>query len=130
LKSAEKNGFRLTPLDAGLAILAIGAFVASVSLAHAKTGEPKVIIEGEKQQWVYSLDDAVRIDVKGPLGTTIVEIGGGFVHIDYSPCSNQICVASGGIRLPGSWIACLPNRVFVRIEGSNVGTGEIDAVVK
>ena len=32
-----------------------------------------------------------------------------------SDCRDEVCVAMGEISRPTGWIACLPNRVFVRI---------------
>ncbi|GAK48874.1 hypothetical protein U14_00085 [Candidatus Moduliflexus flocculans] len=57
--------------------------------------------------------------VPGPLGTTIVEIHDGHVHVAESPCSNKLCVKTGRIHLTGQLIACLPNKVVVRIVGND-----------
>jgi hypothetical protein len=34
-----------------------------------------------------------------------------------SPCPDKICVAAGAIVRTGQFIACLPNRVSVTLEG-------------
>ena len=44
-----------------------------------------------------------------------------------SPCSGQTCVAAGALHKNGQWTACLPNRVFILIEGAE-GEDAIDAV--
>ena len=59
------------------------------------------------------------IAVPGPLGTTVVEIHDGHVHVAESPCSNKLCVKTGRIHLTGQLIACLPNKVVVRIVGND-----------
>ncbi|MFA6505053.1 MAG: NusG domain II-containing protein, partial [Treponemataceae bacterium] len=57
--------------------------------------------------------------VKGEIGETVVHIHDGKASVESSPCSNQTCVAAGSIDSNGQWVACLPNGVFVRIEGSS-----------
>ena len=57
-------------------------------------------------------------EVKGPLGITEVEIKKGQVRIVKSPCKNKVCIKSGYIRYADRLVACIPNRVVVRIVGS------------
>jgi hypothetical protein len=57
--------------------------------------------------------------VKGPLGETVVVISGGKARVEDSPCPDKLCVHMPAISKPGQWIACLPNRVFVRVRGSS-----------
>ncbi|MDI6892182.1 MAG: NusG domain II-containing protein [Actinomycetota bacterium] len=67
-----------------------------------------------------------RIEIEGPLGTSLVEINGGKVRMLTSPCPNKICVGQGWIEGPNQVIVCAPNRVIVKIAG---GRGdELDAV--
>jgi hypothetical protein len=57
------------------------------------------------------------------LGDTLVEIRGKAVFIEASPCRNKTCIAAGSIDKPGQWLACLPNEVFVSIEGRRADEG-------
>jgi len=66
--------------------------------------------------------------VPGPLGKTIVEIHDGHVHVSDSPCSNKLCVNTGRIKMTGQLIACLPNKVVVRIVGD--GDAPYDALTQ
>jgi len=45
--------------------------------------------------------------------------------VEDSPCRDKICVLGGWISHSGEWLACLPNSVFVRVEGAD--TGPVDA---
>ena len=45
-----------------------------------------------------------------------------------SPCSNRICVQSPPLWREGDWAACLPNQVFLRIEGAPSYKDEFDAI--
>ena len=112
--------FRLKPFD--WVSLAAAVLVTAASFFYVYAGslgspDTVVVIEGGGRSWVFPADAEEEVAVSGPLGTTIVRLGGGAVHVHSSPCDNQTCVAAGEIRRSGQWIACLPNAVFVRIEG-------------
>lgn len=79
--------------------------------------EKQVVIESSHETWIYDINDDMIIDIPGPLGDTEVVIQDGSVHVHDSPCRNKICVSTGEIKRTGQWIICLPNDVFVRIEG-------------
>jgi len=81
-------------------------------------GAPMIVIISNSREWTFPLDATGSVDVPGPLGTTKVVFGGGMVHIDFSPCPTESCVAMGGISRVGQWLACLPNQVLVRIKGN------------
>ena len=80
----------------------------------------QVLIEGQTQKWIFPLETEETINVKGPLGTTVVRIHENQAWVESSPCDNQICVAAGHLHRNGEFAACLPNNVFVMIEGSDV----------
>ena len=58
-----------------------------------------------------------------------VEVRKGRVAVTRSNCPGEDCVHSGWISQPGRSIVCLPNRVEVRIEGSNA-EDDVDAVIR
>jgi hypothetical protein len=119
---------RLRPLDAAAVLLALALFLVSLTLTVAQNAERKIVrIQGAGDEWVYPLDAEVEVDVPGPLGLTHVNISEGSVWVSESPCTEKICIATGAVSRAGAWIACLPNRVFVQVEG--VADGEVDQVV-
>jgi hypothetical protein len=123
-----KNRLRLKPLD--FAVLAVALALTLCSALTVYSGaesEARVVIQGSGRSWIFPLEAEERIAVPGPLGETVVEIGGGRVMVLSSPCTNQTCVAAGHIRRPGNWTACLPNKVLVSIEGKEDEDGTIDA---
>jgi hypothetical protein len=77
-----------------------------------------VAIEASGTQWIYPLGADRRETVHGPLGDTIVVISAGRAKVEDSPCPDKLCVHMPAISRPGQWIACLPNRVFIRVRGS------------
>ncbi len=109
---------RLKPLDFPallLALLAVGS--SAVSAYSGGPKNPDVIIEASGQTWIYPLREDRQVAVAGPLGGELIAIQDGKAFVVTSPCPNQICIQQGRISRPGQWIACLPNRIFIRIGG-------------
>jgi hypothetical protein len=117
-RSTMKIKALLKPMDFAVLALSLAMTLGSgfVLYSDSESGL-NVIIRGSGRSWVFPLEAEERIAVPGPLGETVVEIRGGQSRVLSSPCANQTCVAAGHIGRPGNWTACLPNRVFVSIEG-------------
>ena len=62
--------------------------------------------------------------VSGPLGTAFLVVKEGRAHLENAPCPLKMCEAMGSISRSGEIIVCLPNRIVVKIPGSE----EVDAV--
>ena len=99
------------------ALLVVAAFSVYAYAGNGRAGD--VVIEASGVQWIYPLDTDRRESVAGPLGNTIVVIKGGKAWVEDSPCRDKLCVHMPAISKPGQWIACLPNKVFVRVRGEN-----------
>jgi hypothetical protein len=110
----------LKPFDFLALALSLGLTVFSGYQVYAKpTAAARVIVQGESGSWVFPLDPGKEtLHIAGPLGKTVVEIGGGQAWVLSSPCTNQTCVAAGRLYRRGQWTACLPNKVFIYIEGT------------
>jgi len=104
----------------GLGLIGFSAFAAYVS-PEVST---RVLIQGQDRLWIFPLDAEETVIVSGPLGDTVIKIHDNQAWVESSPCDNQTCVAAGHIRQPRAWTACLPNNVFLMIEGNNE-TGNI-----
>lgn len=108
------------PLDVLALALSIAMVIGASVFAYANAGSPsEVSIESDEGTFLYPLDRDRRVSVRGPLGETFVTISDGHVHVDDSPCRDKICIAAGPLRATGQWTACLPNRVFVRVEAGD-----------
>jgi hypothetical protein len=116
-ESPIKNKLSLKPLDFAVLVFSLALILCSAFVLYSGAGTgARVIVRGSGRTWVFPLEAEERIAVPGPLGETVVEIGGGQALVLSSPCVNQTCVAAGHIRHPGNWTACLPNKVLVLIE--------------
>jgi hypothetical protein len=116
--------FRLVDIAAILVTLGIIAAI-SVQVYTGRGESQAVYIQSTEGRWVYPLDEEGIHGFEGPLGETIVSIKDGGVHVVSSPCPEKICISMGTIHRPGTWIACLPNGLFIRIEGEDAE--ELDA---
>ncbi len=84
------------------------------------TAQPGSLVQIEADGKLFctaSLHEKHTFAVPGPLGKTMVIIHDGEVYVPESPCLNKICIKTGHISLAGEMIACVPNKVVVRITG-------------
>ena len=109
-------------------ILLAAALTLIVGGAAYKKGSSssRVIIRGPDRSWIFPLNSEEQVLVSGSAGETLVEIRNGRAAIVSSPCSAQTCVAAGELQKNGQWAACLPNKVFLLIEGAE-DTDAVDA---
>lgn len=90
-------------------------------------GEATVLIEAEGDEWIFPLGEDRIEHIHGIMGDTIVEISDGRVRIADSPCPDKLCVQMGWLENNNDWAACLPNGVFILVEGETEHE-EIDAL--
>ena len=101
----------------------------SINIFIGNNGKTKqLVIESGDNLWYYQLDKNKEVKIQGILGESTIKIEDGFVFFEDSPCPNKLCVLSNSICKNGDWIACLPNGVFVRIEGDDENSSEIDII--
>jgi hypothetical protein len=117
----------LKPLDIPVIILATALTVIIGLKAYDRgINSLSVVVKGPDKTWIFPLEADERVSVTGSIGETLIEIRKGCAAIVSSPCNGQTCVAAGEINKNGQWAACLPNRVFILIEGA-ADTDAIDA---
>ncbi|MHB9292281.1 hypothetical protein Holit_01377 [Hollandina sp. SP2] len=122
-----KDPWFFKPLDFGAIGLALGITLLATVYLYARGGaETRILITGEREQWIFPQDAEELVTIPGPLGDTVVQLEHGKARMLASPCMNQTCVAAGAIQTHGQWIACLPNKVLVSIERSGT-EGAADA---
>lgn len=88
------------------------------------------IYADDKTAYVLPLDTDQVVSVEGPLGSSVVEIKNGKVHMKDSPCPRKICVHQGWTDRGA--ITCLPNSIMITVheDEHNVYDTEYDAVTK
>ena len=109
-------------------ILSIAAVILiSIRIYSGNDDNAVLIISTPESESAYPLDKDAEIEAEGPLGHTHIVISGGKAYIEESPCDNKLCILAGAISKPGQWAACMPNRIFISIEGSD-NESEIDVL--
>ena len=118
---------RFRMLDYIIIFLSLAAAVAAGIYVYAGDDGPlRVRIKTAENEFVFPLDEDREVAVEGPLGTTYVHIHDGHAAVIDSPCPNKLCVQAGELDENGEWSACMPNKVFVQIEGGK-DESEVDA---
>jgi hypothetical protein len=79
-------------------------------------GEASIWVAGQETMRLPLAIDR-RLEVKGAIGVSVVEVADGAVRVLDSPGPRKICVRMGWLREVGESAICLPNQVVVRVEG-------------
>lgn len=118
---------RFKLFDYIIVFLSISFTVAAGMYVYTGDGGPlRVRIRSEENVNIFPLDEDREVAVEGPLGTTYVHIHDGHAAVVESPCPNKLCIQAGELDENGEWSACMPNKVFVQIEGGQ-NTSGVDA---
>jgi len=77
----------------------------------------KVLVESDegKREVTVTADSRETLRLRGPLGETTVAIQNGKVWVVFSPCPDKTCIKMGKIPDNTDFIACIPNRVVIRL---------------
>ncbi len=110
----EFRGLKILDYIAIILFAAMVAFSIPWSAGN-RSGTLRVEVEASGVLNVMPLSEDGDLVVQGPVGETHIQVRDGAVAITESDCPNKICITMGAISRPSGWVACLPNRVFVRI---------------
>jgi hypothetical protein len=69
----------------------------------------------------YPLNATRRIEVKGPLGVTVVEVQPGRARVLADPGPRQYCVRQGWLTRANAVAICAPNHVSLALAGGQAG---------
>jgi hypothetical protein len=69
----------------------------------------------------YPLNAARRVEVTGPIGTTVVEIQPGRARVFADPGPRQYCVRQGWLTRASAIAICAPNHVSLALAGGQTG---------
>lgn len=78
-----------------------------------------LLVKDTAGEFLYSLDKDQTIVADGPVGESVIVIENKTARFEHSDCQNGLCVLMGAISKGGEWAACLPNKVFISIEGGH-----------
>ncbi len=119
------NSFRFG--DAVAIVIFVAAIVFSIFMIKKSSGGKKsLVVSCCGDEYVYPMEKDGRYELRGSVGISVIAVENGSAWFEDSPCPNKNCVQSGKISEPGSWAACLPNDVFIRIDSDDAS--DIDAL--
>lgn len=101
-------------------VLVAGTLLVALSFVWLWQGgiaEKAVVRQNGKVFAELDLKTERRIEVPGPLGTTVIEFQPGRARVAADPGLRQYCVRQGWLARPGEIAICAPNRVSLQIVG-------------
>lgn len=123
-----ESKIKVKPLDIIIFLIGVALIVFSIkSLGNKKNGEKYVIVAVLGDEYIYPLNKNMRKDFEGAEGISTIVIENGKAFFEESCCPNKTCVQSSPLSHPNEWSACLPNQVFLRIDGTSE---EMDVLVE
>lgn len=115
----DRRGSKKLNLILAVAIAAVAcAGLVATRLIGANTDvntATVVIRDGAQNVYELPLGQDVTKSVTTDLGTNVIEIKDGRVHVEEADCPNQDCVHQGWIDAAGQQIVCLPHKLTVDI---------------
>ncbi|MDX8385409.1 MAG: NusG domain II-containing protein [Gallionella sp.] len=89
----------------------------TLKLWNGELADKAIIRSGGKIFLEVPLSRDQKIEVPGPLGTSIITIEKRKVRISSDPSPRQYCVRQGWLQQSGEIAICLPNEVSVELTG-------------
>ena len=114
MKEAEKKSYKRDLLLVGILLLAAILIFLYVRSGQETGAVAVVTVDGE-EVGRYPLNKSGTFSLNG--GSNILVIGDGMAWVSEANCPDKICMGMGKISRNGEFIACLPNRVLIVIEG-------------
>lgn len=113
-----------------LFVLLIAGVVGFILLFSLQTsGETVQVFVDNNLTYQYDLNQNKTFSIKTATGSMKIRIENGKVWVTESSCPAKLCIKMGKIARQNQCIVCVPNRVFIRIQGEEK-TDWIDAVTK
>jgi hypothetical protein len=129
---ADRSSFyRLSATDVAVVVVVIAVSAAALLAIGAKDARGAAGATASVL-WNDNLIETVPLSADGVLrlrdvGMTL-EVKDGRIRVLESDCPHQVCVETGWIGRSGEIIACVPNRVVVRVDGPEEPF--LDAIVR
>lgn len=115
--------FSFKPADFFFIALSAALIAISImTLTGDSSPETKVVIKVKDAEYIYPLTQEQDLTFDGELGKSHIIIHDGCVEFEDSPCRDKICIHMGQGKKDGDFLACLPNRIIVTVQGGNRDT--------
>lgn len=116
----KKGDIILVALVAAIVVL---GFAGTYLYKSSTAGTGKVAVIKQNNNVIREIDlnkikEPQRIQIDGDY-TTVILAEDGRIRFEEANCPDLVCVKSGWLTENGDMAVCLPNRVSVKIEGTN-----------
>lgn len=115
-------------------IIILGAFVIYGASFLIKTssrdGKKFVVISAPEDDFIFPLEEDGVFYIPGVIGKSVIKIFNNKAFFYDSPCPSKSCTYMDEISEVGEWSACLPNKVFIRIEKDFSSDSDLDGISK
>ena len=101
-----------------VAVLLLMAMTGIGWIATSPVGSRVIVTSENETCFVAGLDEKHQVDLDGPLGKTRLVIDEKGAYVTGSPCPRKVCISMGPAQYSGDLLACIPNRIMVRIENT------------
>ncbi len=101
-------------------VLVLGLGVCGVSFPLAWQGGPpeRAVVRRDGQLFAtLPLTQPRKLEVEGPIGTTVIEIQPGRARVLSDPGPRQYCVRQGWLTRPNAIAICAPNHISLALTG-------------
>jgi hypothetical protein len=110
-------------IGVGILVVSLAAQACITFFGTLRKGRSASITDSDGVVREMPLDTNGRTEVTTALGSNTIEVADGQIRVVDATCTNKDCVHQGPISRPGQTIVCLPNRLVIRIEGSDDESG-------
>lgn len=108
------------PADVIFVVLSLAAITFSFfQLKNNGNSEARLIITSPDREFVYPMNENTELQIEGEIGISIIKIQDNRAFFVDSPCPNHVCTDTPALRFNNDWAACMPNGIFIRIEGGS-----------
>lgn len=114
MKEAERKKYKRDLLLVGILLLAAVLLLFVIRGSQKGGAEAVVTLNGE-EIGRYPLNKSGTFLLNG--GSNILVVENGEAWVSEANCPDKICMAMGKISRSGDFIACLPNRLLIVVEG-------------
>ena len=112
----------LRPGDLLTVAVGIGLVVSLFATLWTNARADRVMVrQGGELVAEIGLSTPYRLDVAGPIGTTVIEIAPGRARVAADPGPRQYCVQQGWLTRVNAVAICAPNQVSLMLSGPGSG---------
>jgi len=113
-----------------VAALVAALFLFPGGMRHEKRGSLVALVhDGEGDVYELPLDRDDTLTVTTSLGTNVIEVRDGTVHMADADCPNRTCLQAHPLSSPGAQIICLPHQLWIEVVPQGAEGGEMDVTL-